>query len=126
MIVGRDRLTESRFFNLFGCESKNRQQFNHYFYEYLRHSLSEGDLCYNLQSIQEYFDAFKNFDKSIVFFIDVLDRLEDLDIVSSEKSADKEGDTHCEKYTDSRKDVLYGRGYLEIEGQNTERKTIQV
>jgi len=36
-IVGRDRPTETPFFDLLGCEGKNGQQFNHYFDKYLDH-----------------------------------------------------------------------------------------
>ena len=75
MMIREEGLTQSSLVHFFGCESKHRQQFDHYFHDCLCHCGSRLDVRINFKPARKVFDAFEDLDKGIVALPHVLGSL---------------------------------------------------
>jgi hypothetical protein len=99
-------------FHLFCRKGKNIDYFGHYLDDHLCNCGSGRNLIVNAESPKEVFDAFKDIDKGVVTFPDILGRLAVLK-VKKEWAGDNTGDTHGYQDIDGGEDRLCGRKYLE-------------
>ena len=68
-------LTEATLFNLFRCQGKYREQFDHYLNDHIFHRGSAWYLGVYLEPFKKTLDAFKEIHESVVARADILGRL---------------------------------------------------
>jgi hypothetical protein len=78
------RHTQPALVDLFRCEGKHAQHFDHYLNYRFCHRRKGLDLRIDLESSCEILDAFKDVDEGIITFPRVLGRLTQVDIITSQ------------------------------------------
>ena len=71
-------LTQLALFDLFRCNPKNREHFDHYLNDHIHHFRGRLRCCVNLDSSKKPFDALKNVDKSVFSGSNILDCLREV------------------------------------------------
>jgi hypothetical protein len=100
-------------FDLLSRHRENRQHLNHNLYDNVNHSWCLWNFCIGLEPFEKALNVFKDVDKSIMASSNVLGCLNHWFVMTGDV-ADSE-DNHQEQDSNSSKDHLGGREYLEHE-----------